>query len=348
MYEYYPRMRSLGRYLGRYPGTVELCTVEGCESIPAGVTLNNAPHLFNLEFSKFQCVVRALQTHYSKHHPSVRPIYLYKEKVTNLHRAAHERSLQRTRSARYRERKKGDRDYLVKRAIGIYKVNHPMDGNQHQVFAPISDVNFLPWVRRLKAMPGSSAMLMGDDLWVFENHFWRTVQESLLSGIHKRVHDALDAIDEQFRSALQRKRKRDDDVNNMIVSVLYKYFCFQRELMQQQNIELVIPCFVLGSLIECVQKVGLGYVGTLQRIEPYGVWESRCQSWRESSERYAQQYVDRRIGKERESSTSIVQLIEKMGEEALDSDEDEASCSTTELSGAGKKYRDCIERAKIK
>eukprot|EP01084_Bolivina_argentea_P083935 151931_1 len=128
MYEYYPRMRSLGRYLGRYPGNVELCTVEGCESIPAGVTLNNAPHLFNLEFSKFQCVVRALQSHYSKHHPSVRPIYLYKEKVTNLHRAAHERSLQRTRSARYRERKKGDRDYLVKRAIGIYKVNHPMDG----------------------------------------------------------------------------------------------------------------------------------------------------------------------------------------------------------------------------
>ncbi len=346
-YEYHPRICSLGRLLGRNPGKVELFTVEGCESIPAGVTLNNAPHLFSPELNKFQCVVRALQSHYSKHHPGVRPTYLYKEKVTNLHRVAHERSLQCARSARYRERKKRDRDYLVKRAIGIYKVNHPMDNDQGQVFTSISDVDFFPWVRRLKVMPKSSAMLVGDEPWVFENHFWRTVQESLSSGIHKRVHDAFDAIDEQFNSALKWKRKRDEDVNNVVVSVLYKCFCYQREMMKQQNIEMIIPCFVLGNLIECVRKVGLGYAGLLRRKEPYGVWESRCRSWWEGAERYAKQYADRHIGKEIESSSSILPPVEQVGKEALDSNEHETPGSTTEFTWMDNKYhRNGAGRAK--
>ncbi len=306
MYEYHPMVQPFGSLFGRNPGDVELCTVEGCESIPAGMTLNNAPHLFSPELNKFQCVVRALQSHYSKHHPGIRPTYLYKEKVTNPHRSAHERSLQRTRSARYRERKKGDRDYLVKRAIGIYKVNHPKDDERRQVFAPISDVDFFPWVKRLKVTPRSSAMLVGDNPWVFEDHFWRTVQESLLYGTHKGVYDVFNAIEKRFSNALKQKRKRDEDINDVVVSVLYKCFCFQRELMKQHNVEIMIPYFVLGNIIECVRKVGLGYAGTLKSKEPYDVWKSRCRSWMEDAERYAQQYADRRILKERESSSPSV------------------------------------------
>ncbi len=298
-YECQPKLdRPMGKLLGLKPGNVELCTLKGCKDFPMGMTLNNAPKLCGREFSKFRGVVRALKNHYSKHHPGIRPVFLYKKKeeLNSPDRATRDLFMQRARMARSRERKTWDRDILVKRGINIYKMKHPPSMEPHRLLAQISDISFYPWVKRLKMEPVSTAMLVGDEPWVFQFHPWRMIHKSLLSKAQSTVHGTWNAIIKCFSAALVQKSEEETVTSDdKMLHMLYECFLCQinmilSDVRLRENFQ--IPTFVIENVIHCVRGPGVGYTGNLRRVERVQDWEARCRQWMADANCYAQSYAD--------------------------------------------------------
>ncbi len=301
-YECQPKMdKPIGKLLGLKPGDVELCTLKGCKDFPVGMTLNNAPCLHGREFAAFRNVIRALKSHYTKYHPDVRPMFLYKEKqeVCIPERIARGLLMQRARTARYRERKAWDRDFLVRRGIGIYKIKHPLDTKRNASLVPIGDINFLPWVRRLKVEPISTEMLVGDEPWVFQFQPWRTIHGSLFSRVQSTVNGAWDIISKCFSHAIMQKtEEQDGGFNDKMLRMFYECFLCQTNLIMsyeglQENLK--IPTFVVENIKQCVRAPGVGYTGDLYRVEPVQDREARCQQWMIAAEKYAHNYADEQM-----------------------------------------------------
>ncbi len=298
-YECRPKMdKPMGKLLGFKPGDVELCTLKGCKDFPVGVTLNNAPYIRGREFITFRGVIRALKNHYSKHHPGIRPAFLYKEKeeLNSSDRAARGLLMQRARTARYRERKAWDREFLVKRGIGIYKMKHPLNTKPLTFLAQIGDISFLPWVRRLKVEPMSTAMLVGDEPWVFQFHSWRMIHESLLGKAQSTVHGTWNAVIKCFSAAIMQESEEETATfDDKMLRMLYECFLCQINMVLSDEClreNFQIPTFVIENVIHCAWAPGVGYTGNLHRVERVRDWEARCRQWMFDADHYAQNYAD--------------------------------------------------------
>ncbi len=307
-YEFQPRMdRPLRKILGSRPGDVELCTLkfEGSKDFPVGMTLNNAPHLYGRKLTMFRGVMRSMKNHYVRHHPGVRPAFLYKVKggMFKSDRIARGLLMQRARTARYKERKAWDRDFLVQRGISMYKIKHPLDTEPSASLAPICDVNFLPWVTRLSVEPVSTAMIMGDEPWVFQFPPWRKIHEFLVGKAERSVLGAWNAVSKCFSAAIMQTGKHDQDggFDDKMLCMLYECFLCQRNIIlsdEHLHKNVHMPTFVINNIIQCARTQGVGYIGDLYRVELAEEWEARCKQWMLDAEEYATKYADEQMVKQ--------------------------------------------------